>query len=299
MLLPFIIVSSFNLLELSKNHLELLIKELILLYEYSEKPSRFPIEYHSGLEVLQDDTISKPFIEKKSNKKEDFSPTDSKFENQNNLKYKNFQKFQPQNIIRNKDKTYTYAPLEKNYPSIFQCIRDLTGRFSIEDLLTAFTWQEFEQFIASALDHYGYHAFRTFRYTINKKRHEVDVVARERNDILYIDAKRWNSKTANESALIKAAQEQFQRAKRLIQNPTIAGSLLQKLHFPITQKKFKSCRIYSIILVSSNMKENLIADGVAVLDFARFNAFLNNFQSIKSNLKYVKLSKVLFQKKLM
>ncbi len=282
----------------TKNLLELLIKELILLYEYSEKPSRFPIEYHSGLEVLQDDNISKSFIEKKSNKKEDFSPPDYEFENQNNMKYKNFQKFQPQNIIRNKDNTYTYTPLEKIYPSIFQCIRDLTRRFSIEDLLTAFTWQEFEQFIASALDHYGYHAFRTFRYTINKKRHEVDVVARERNVILYIDAKRWNSKTANESTLIKAAQEQFQRAKRLILNPTIAGRLLQKLHFPINQKKFKSCRIYSIILVSSNMKENLIADGVAVLDFAHFNEFLNNFQSIKNNLKYVKLSKVVFQKKL-
>ncbi len=299
MLLPFIIVSSFNLLELSKILLELLIKELILLYEYSEKPSRFPIEYHSGLEVLQDDNISKFYIQKKSNEKEDFSPPDYKIENQNNFKYKNFQKFQPQNIIRNKDKTYTYTPLEKNYPSIFHCIRDLTGKFSIEDLLIAFTWQEFEQFIASALNHYGYHAFRTFRYTINKKRHEVDVIARERNDILFIDAKRWNSKTANESALIKAAQEQFQRAKRLILNPTVAGGLLQKLHYPINQKKFKSFHIYSIILVSSNLKENLIVDGVPILDFARFNAFLNNFQSIRNTLKYVKLSKVVFQKKLL
>jgi len=59
------------------------------------------------------------------------------------------------------------------------------------------------------------------------------------------------------------------------------------------------CRIYSIILVSSNLKENLIADGVPVLDFAHFNEFLNNFQSIKNTLKYVKLSKIVFQKKLM
>jgi len=246
----------------TKNLLESLINELIILYEYSEKPSRFPIEYYSGLDVLEDINISKSYNEKTSKRKEYSSYRDLEIENQKNVKYKNFQKFQPQNIIRNKDKTYTYTPLEKRYSSIFQCIRDLTARFSIEDLLAAFSWQEFEQFISSALDHYGYHAFRTFRFTINKKRHEVDVLARDRNDILFIDAKRWNSKTANESALIKAAQEQFLRAQHLILNPTIAGRLLQKLHFPT--QKFKSCHIYSIILVSSNLKENLIADGVPI-----------------------------------
>lgn len=281
----------------TKDHLELLKKELIILYEYSEKPSRFPIEYYSGMDVLQDNSISSLYIGKPSIGKNYFSYRDNKEENQNNAKYKNFQKFQPHNIIRHKDKTFTYIPLEKTYPSIFQCIKDLTEKFSTEDLLAAFTWQEFEQFISSALDHYGYHAFRTFRFTINKKRHEVDVLARERNDILFIDAKRWNSKTANESALIKAAQEQFLRAQHLILNPTIAGRLLKKLHF--SNQKFKSCRIYSIILVSSNLKENLIADGVPILDFAHFNEFLNNFQSIKNILKYVKLSKIVYQKKLM
>ena len=282
----------------TENLLELLKKELIILYEYSEKPSRFPIEYHSGLEVLEDNSLSKSYNEKTTNEKENFSHRDYKIENQKNEKFINFQKFQPQNIIRNKDKTYTYTPLERTYPTIYQCIKDLIEKFSIEDLLTAFTWQEFEQFITSALDHYGYHAFRTFRYTVNKKRHEVDVIARERNDILLIDAKRWNSKTANESALIKAAQEQFLRAKRLVLNPKIAGHLLQKLHLPLNQK-FKSCHMYSIILVSSNLKENFIADGIPILDFARFNTFLNDFHSIKNTLKHVKLSKVIFQKKLL
>ncbi len=276
----------------------MLKKELVILYEYSEKPSRFPIEYYSGMDVLEDNNLSKSFNAKTTNNEEYFSYRNYKNENQKNEKYKNFQKFQPQNIIRNKDKTYTYSPFERIYPSIFQCIKDLIEKFSIEDLLTAFTWQEFEQFITSALDHYGYHAFRTFRFTVNKKRHEVDVIARERNNILFIDAKRWNSKTANESALIKAAKEQYLRAQRLVLNPKIAGHLLQKLHLPINQK-FKSCSIYPIILVSSNLKENIIVDGIPILDFARFNVFLNNFHSTKSNLKNVKLSKVFFQKKLL
>ena len=89
------------------------------------------------------------------------------------------------------------------------------------------------------------------------------------------------------------------RAQHLILNPTITGRLLQKLHYPLNGSKFKSCRIYSIILVSSNLKENLIADGIPILDFAHFNDFLNNFQSIKNTLKYVKLSKIEYQKKLM
>ncbi|MHA1856771.1 MAG: restriction endonuclease [Promethearchaeota archaeon] len=268
---------------------------MVILYEYSDKLPSYPIEFHSGLDVLEDESISKSFS--KNTPKEEVNFSRANFKKERHNYYRNFQKFQAQNIIRNKDSSFTYIPLNKTYPSIFECIRDLVEKFSIADLLTAFTWQEFEEFISLALNHYGYHAFRTFRFSISKKRHEVDVIARERNDILFIDAKRWNSKTANESALIKAAHEQNLRAEHLITNPTIAGKLLQKLHYPINQK-FKNCRIYSIILVSSNLRENFFVNGVAILDFAHFNAFLNNFQSIKINLKSIKLSKVVFQKKL-
>ncbi|MHA1719296.1 MAG: restriction endonuclease [Promethearchaeota archaeon] len=278
-----------------KKLLDKLVRELVILYEYSDKLPSYPIEFHSGLDVLEDESISKSFS--KNTPKEEVNFSRANFKKERHNYYRNFQKFQAQNIIRNKDSSFTYIPLNKTYPSIFECIRDLVEKFSIADLLTAFTWQEFEEFISLALNHYGYHAFRTFRFSISKKRHEVDVIARERNDILFIDAKRWNSKTANESALIKAAHEQNLRAEHLITNPTIAGKLLQKLHYPINQK-FKNCRIYSIILVSSNLRENFFVNGVAILDFAHFNAFLNNFQSIKINLKSIKLSKVVFQKKL-
>ena len=94
----------------TKNLIESLKKELIILYEYSEKPSRYSIEYYSGLDVLENNIISKSYSEKSSNIKAHLSHEDFKIDNQKKVKYKNFQKFQPQNIVRNRDKTGVYLP---------------------------------------------------------------------------------------------------------------------------------------------------------------------------------------------
>ena len=275
-----------------KKFLDKLRKELYLEYYY-EKPKKFPILFQSGIEVMEKQKISNS--DEISITKSVVSPTfkDQEFENNKIPSIR----FNTEDLVRKDKNSYIYLPKNKLYTSLFECVHELTQSFPIEEIFSSFTWQEFENFVTSALDHYGYHAFRTFRYTIRKKRHEVDVIARDNHKIFFIDAKRWTSKTASNSSLIKAAEEQYIRAIHLIQDPRISGLLLQKLKLPMNQK-FKSFKIYPLILVSSNLKKNLIVNGVPILSFISFNEFLINFHKSEPNLKPLQLSKVIFQKKL-
>jgi Holliday junction resolvase-like predicted endonuclease len=169
--------------------------------------------------------------------------------------------------------------------------------FNIEDLLKAFEWQDFEIFLCQSLESFGFSALHTFRYTVNKKRHEVDIIGRDRQKILFIDAKHWNEKTASNGALYRVAQEQATRAEHLILDPTISGQLLQRLGVSV-KDTFHTYLIYPIILVSSNLAMNTIINGIPIVSVLRFNEFLTNFSSIETMLIPIKLTKVVYQRKI-
>jgi Holliday junction resolvase-like predicted endonuclease len=255
-------------------------EKLFLEFEYGE-PSHYPIEFSSRLDVFNSDQTNPPKLIHVSSKK----PQKSQY------------KFHSYELLHKKDNTFYYIPWDRHFANIFECVKELATQFNLSDIFPSFSWQQFELFIRDSLNHYGYHSIRTFRFKLGKKRHEVDIIARDRNTILFIDAKHWNAKTANSSALMKVAEEQIIRAQHLIKNPIASGDLLQKLC--ITKpKKFKSFLIYPIILVSSDISKTIILNGAPIISFIRFNEFLNNFTALSQNLKPIRLSKIIIQKKL-
>ena len=170
-----------------------------------------------------------------------------------------------------------------------------------EDILKAFGWQDFELFIMEALSHYGYNAHRTFRFSINKKRYEVDVLGRDKNTIFFIDGKHWNSKTTSTAALTNAADKQKKRAIELRKDPIVVGRLLQDVKYPFPNHKIiphQSFKIYPIIVISSNSSKYRIINGVAIVPISQFLNFLNLFIQIKPNLCSVDIKKFNYQKKL-
>ncbi|WP_371803930.1 restriction endonuclease [Candidatus Lokiarchaeum ossiferum] len=265
-----------------------LIQNLYLLYEF-EKPSNYPINFDSGLSLLDTPTKEKRNkISKKNSrnfqlKKQTFSQCQIKF-----------QKGMIQKLM---DNTYRFVPENRIFKNYFHCFQYISTKYSMESIINSFSWQEFEKFIVSALNHYGFHAFRTFRYTINKKRHEVDIIARENRKILFIDAKHWSSRTVNMSALKKAAVDQKLRALNLITDKVLCGKLLENLQY-LPQSKFRSFQIFPIILVSNKIQHFHIEDGVPILSISHFNHFLNNFSKIEFDLSPIDMKTINLQKKL-
>jgi Holliday junction resolvase-like predicted endonuclease len=263
------------------NLIDKLRQELFLEYEY-ESPKQYPREFVSSFDLLN-----------KSETKENTSIPITI----NNQKVSISHHFQSDDIIKLKTNQYYYIPTKETYQNLFECIQALQQTFEIEDILKAFQWQDFENFLCQSLEQFGYVAIRTFRFSIHKKRHEVDIIGRDGQRILFIDAKHWNNKTASSSALIRSAENQIIRAQHLIKNVDAAGALLQRLGFS-SKTPFHDFKIYPILLVSSNLKSNQIMNGVPILSVFRFNEFLTQFSSIEHSLKPIILSKVAFQTKL-
>ncbi len=196
-----------------------------------------------------------------------------------------------------KDKRVYYEPIDAYFSSIFESVKQLSQHFEIESILKAFKWQHFEVFLSQALEHYGYFAKRTFRFKVRNKRYEVDVIGRNCQEILFIDAKHWSNKTASPSALMNVAQEQKERAKALVISPEVCGRILQDLSYK-PRRTFKAFKVYPIIVVSSALPKNRIVNGVPILSFHRFNEFLNNFHALRGTLRPISFKKATFQKKL-
>jgi Holliday junction resolvase-like predicted endonuclease len=255
--------------------IEKLKKELYIEYEYQEV-DHYPTQFQSGLDLLETNIIQAPSILKPIVKQLTFQPTD---------------------LVHNEYDQYRYIPWDRTYDSIFACVQDLVNSFPLDQIMGSFGWQQFETFICQSLENYGYNALRTFRFTLNKKRHEIDIIGRDRDRVLVIDAKHWNNKTASPSALYKVADEQMTRVKHLVKEPTVAGLLLEKLKMP-PRSQFKALKLYPIILVSSNLTKTSIVNGVPIVDIVRFNEFLNNFSSVLPLLTPVLMNKISNQTKL-
>ncbi|MHA1744693.1 MAG: restriction endonuclease [Promethearchaeota archaeon] len=255
-----------------------LISELYLEYEY-DPPQHYPINFESSLD----------FFSQGSSQQNDFqSSTDLSTHYQS----RNLVKIGSKDITRHSDGSYRFHSWNQPFSSLFDLVHALSRDYSFETIFSAFSWQEFEDFITSACHHYGYHAFRTFRYTIDKKRHEVDVIARENHRIFFIDAKRWTSQTVSLSALGLAAEHQVTRAEHLVQDSRVAARLLHQLHVPSHQLNTTTSPfyLYPIILVSSNIPPNTIIHGVSIVAFSQFNAFLNVFPKIAPDLRPILLN---------
>ncbi len=145
----------------------------------------------------------------------------------------------------------------------------LKSGHDIEEILKEHAWQEFEQIVATILEEHGFEIERNFRFTLNKKRHEIDIVAARFNEILCIDCKKWSMRVGKTTALKKAAQEQVARAK--------------------SYKKFAKLKKKAIYpLIVTFLEENIVfANKVPIIPVWKLNEFMLEFPEYQKGLKKV------------
>ncbi len=68
----------------------------------------------------------------------------------------------------------------------------------IEDIAKEFSWQDFEGIVSEAFSANAFRTFRNFRFSSNKKRYEVDVIAIYKPRMILAD-----SMTAHDQTVIK------------------------------------------------------------------------------------------------
>ncbi|MHA1776943.1 MAG: hypothetical protein DRO88_01915 [Promethearchaeia archaeon] len=189
-------------------------------------------------------------------------------------------------------------------------MQNLAQNYSFISIFSALSWQDFECYLVDLLESVDFDTFRTFRYSVNGRRFEIDCLARKFNQILCIDAKRWKSKTISLSKLCKALFKQHERALAISSSTEVSEKLLKKLHIQFKKTKnqdnigkkptniadldykgYEQFDLYPIILVSHKISEIVITNEGFILDFSQFNDFIQNFQQFTSDVNPIRISK--------
>ena len=96
----------------------------------------------------------------------------------------------------------------------------------IQEISSLFSWQEFEDMAALALERNGYVVAKNVRFKYSNRRWEIDVVGCRKPLVLCIDCKHWK-RGLRPSALIRVVEKQAERSYSLMEALPISSLRLE------------------------------------------------------------------------
>jgi len=97
-------------------------------------------------------------------------------------------------------------------PSLEELRSLLQRGVPLEEATKNLGWKDFEGVVSDAFEASGFRTLRNLRFSHNKKRYEIDVVAMERPRLVAVDCKHWGLRAGKSSALKTASLAQLRRA---------------------------------------------------------------------------------------
>jgi len=100
-------------------------------------------------------------------------------------------------------------------PSLEELSSMLQRGVALEEATKDLGWKDFEGVVSDAFEANGFRTIRNLRFSHDKRRYEVDVVALERPRLVAVDCKHWGLRAGKGSALRAASLAQLKRAVNL------------------------------------------------------------------------------------
>jgi hypothetical protein len=156
-------------------------------------------------------------------------------------------------------------------------IKAIEGGIDAEKICRAAGWREFEDIGALFLVGEDYKAEKHFRFNLDTKRYEIDILGLKKPWMLVVECKRWRS------------CKSITRVADVLVSKTLALlSLIPKLKTRIGLDDWDEVIILPVILTL--LKNPLkIECNVPVVPIGQFRSFLSDFQSYTDDLKIFKL----------
>jgi len=128
------------------------------------------------------------------------------------------------------------------------------------------TWKDFEGLCVEALRSHGYEVVAPFRFKMDGKKYEVDVVAHKGEVLLCVDCKHWKTKRGQRSKVKDAAANHFDKCLRL----ALSADSLRKAGLKI----YGGSYIVPVMVTLMDLGFKKPLDGVFVVPILKFNNFL-------------------------
>jgi Holliday junction resolvase-like predicted endonuclease len=184
------------------------------------------------------------------------------------------------------------------FDNIIEFVKYGLQKWSIESIMKVFDWKDFEILIRDILGEFGYRSIRTFRFSSKNKRHEIDIIAKNRDTIFFIDGKHWQSNTPGLLTFRKIAEQQKQRVDHLIKDSEASGLLLQQFNTNLDENQNKPFKIYPIIVISFNEPEIRWVDSIPIVPIHTFNQFIIDFHLFRDKFYFAELKRATIQQTL-
>jgi len=124
-------------------------------------------------------------------------------------------------------------------------------------------WQEFEEFVGTALDQSGFQSVRHLVFKSTAGRREIDLLAWNDAWILLVDCKHW-SRTLVHSKMKRAAEAQLERVRGLAEKSEVMQRQgISRVELPLVP----------VILTLGEPADRIIA-GVPIVGLLKFSSFL-------------------------
>ena len=124
-------------------------------------------------------------------------------------------------------------------------------------------WQEFEEFVETALDQSGFKSVRHIVFKSSVGKREIDVLAWNDVWILVVDCKHWSG-VLTYSRMKTAAEAQVERVRALVERPEIMQRRgITRIGLPLVP----------LILTLGEPRDRLIV-GVPIVGLLKFSSFL-------------------------
>jgi Holliday junction resolvase-like predicted endonuclease len=167
------------------------------------------------------------------------------------------------------------------YAKVQVAIRALQLGEPNRPVLTALTWQEFEEFVAHVLAFHNFQVFHRFRFSTSR-RFEIDIVGSREPVLFCIDCKQYGVRLGKATALRTASEAQLQRTEALAEHIAQFQAELGCLEWQ---------QITLIPIVVTMLIEDIqFHDRIPIVPASFFNAFLLGYEEKFDILRIVRPS---------
>ncbi|MCQ5336639.1 MAG: restriction endonuclease [Candidatus Methanomethylicia archaeon] len=133
----------------------------------------------------------------------------------------------------------------------------------IEEILKKEGWKDFEKFVSEIISENGFLTINNFRFSYNRKRNEIDIIAIQNPRIILIDCKHWKTKYRRKSALKNASLIHYNRGMNFT-------NIIKKLSIIKDWKK-----VIIILAIVTLYEENIIEmNNVYIVPLFKIISFL-------------------------
>jgi Holliday junction resolvase-like predicted endonuclease len=144
------------------------------------------------------------------------------------------------------------------------------------------SWNEFEDFVVSAIEASGYETFKHFRFKHGKRRYEIDILGQKKPFMLSVDCKHWK-RSWQSSATKNMVISQIKRTKALV-------SSLNSLRNRLRIEKWSKISVVPLIITLSETPYRIF-HGTPVVPVVYLQDFLSETYLYDQNITKIEVEK--------